>query len=176
MRLLPLISLALVALLVPAAVAAATSDGSLVVRNGQAPDDKAVVQLDKFSGSAIGRVIGPGTIIIDAGPNCDDQDVQVVGAGRPTTAPRVETAQQWSGTDFTFRAVGSSTCTFTIVLYSANKSASGGRVWLVAAGRGAVKLTGMPDPALRDGKYSLNDADFKSLPSSQSAKLVVGDS
>jgi hypothetical protein len=171
-----LISLALAALVVPAAAFGATTDGSVVVRFGQAPDDTAVVQLDKFTGSIIGQVKGAGSIIIDAGPNCDDQAAQVVGAGRPLAVKGFDTAQQWSGTDFTFRAVGSKACTFTLIVYSANKQASGGRVFLVAAGRGTVRLAGMPDRTTGDGKYSLNDADFKSLPATQTAKLAVGDS
>ena len=41
----------------------------------------------------------------------------------------------WTGTDFTFRAVGGK---FTILVY-------GSHVNLVAAGTGKVRLAGMPD-------------------------------
>ena len=175
MRRLAFLSLVLTAIVVPATALAATSDGSLAIRYGQAPDDTPVVQLNNFAGSIIGRVVGPGTIIIDAGPNCDDQAAQVVGAGRPGPVKGFDTAQQWSGTDFSFRAVGSKGCSFTLVVYSANKQSSGGRVFLVAAGQGTVRLAGMPDRATGDGKYSLNDKDFRSLPAVQTAKLAVGD-
>jgi len=176
MRRLPLISLALAALVVPVAAFAATTDGSLAVRNGQAPADTPVVQLGKFTGSIIGQVKGPGKIIVDAGPNCDDQAVQVVIGGRPTAVPGFDTAQQWNADTFSFRAVGGPNCAFTLIVYSGNKQADGGRVFLVAAGHGTVRLAGMPDRTTGDGKYSLNDQDFKSLPAVQTAKLAVGDS
>jgi hypothetical protein len=150
----------------------APGDGSLVVKNGAAPftqgaivgtDDIPVVSL-KITGSVIGRVSDAGRIIIDGGANCTS-DPQVVGAGRPLPVKQSDTAQKWVGTDFTFRAVG---CTFTVLLW-------GSHVNLVAAGHGTVRLAGTPDMTTGDGKYSLNDADFKSLPSVPTAKLAVGD-
>jgi hypothetical protein len=155
-----------------AAGAQAAGDGSLVVKNGAAPfsagvsasaDDIPVVSL-RITGSVIGHVYDAGRIIIDAGANCDS-DPQVVGAGRPLAVKQSDTAQKWVGTDFTFRAVG---CTFTVVVW-------GSRVNLVAAGHGTAKVAGMPDTPTGDGKYSLNDGDFKSLPGTQTAKLSVGD-
>ena len=154
--------------------AQAAADGSLVVKNGAAPfsagvpagsDDTPVVSL-RITGSVIGRVSDAGRIIIDAGANCDS-DPQVVGAGRPLAVKQSDTAQKWVGTDFAFRAVGDG-CTFTVVVW-------GSRVNLVAAGHGTVRLAGMPDTPSGDGKYSLNDGDFKSLPGTQTAKLSVGD-
>jgi hypothetical protein len=155
-----------------AAGAQAAGDGSVVVKNGAAPftpgltagpDDVAVVSL-RITGSVIGRVVDAGRIIIDAGANCDS-DPQVVGAGRSLPVKQSDTAQKWVGTDFTFRAVG---CTFTVVIW-------GSHVNLVAAGHGTVRLAGMPDTPSGDGKYSLNDKDFQSLPGTQTAKLPVGD-
>jgi hypothetical protein len=153
----------------------AAGDGSVVVRNGAAPftppgvvmaaHDMPVVSL-RITGSVIGRVADAGRIIIDAGANCDNvPQPQVVGAGRPLAVKQSDTAQKWVGTDFTFRAVG---CTFTVVIW-------GSHVNLVAAGHGTVRLAGMPDTPSGDGKYSLNDGDFKSLPGTQTAKLSVGD-
>jgi hypothetical protein len=156
-----------------AAGAQAAGDGSIVVKNGAAPftpgvaavgpDDVAVVSL-RITGSVIGRVSDAGRIIIDAGANCLN-DPQVVGAGRSVAVKQSDTAQKWVGTDFTFRAVG---CTFTVVIW-------GSRVNLVASGHGTVRLAGMPDTPSGDGKYSLNDKDFVSLPGTQTAKLAVGD-
>jgi hypothetical protein len=158
-----------------AAGAQAAGDGSLVVKNGAAPftpgllvaspDDIPVVSL-RITGSVIGRVAEAGRIIIDAGANCDNvPQPQVVGAGRPLPVKQSDTAQKWVGSDFTFRAVG---CTYTLVVW-------GSHVNLVAAGHGTVRLAGMPDTPSGDGKYSLNDGDFKSLPGTQTARLAVGD-
>ena len=163
------------ALAAPVAALSASGDGSLVVQNGSAPwdanadwsglpaaGDTPVVAL-RITGSAIGRVRDRGRIIIDAG-NDPDAVVQVVGAGRPFASKRSDSAQVWTGDDFTFRAVGG---TFTILIY-------GSRVSLVAAGHGKVRLAGLPDTPTGDGRYSLNDKDFVSLPGVQSAQLLVG--
>jgi hypothetical protein len=166
-------------LAVPTAALAArdaSGDGSLVVQNGAAPwsgsatwtgvsaDDTPVVAL-RITGSVIGRVRDRGRILIDAGSNTDAA-VQVLGAGvgRPADPKRSDTAQVWTGNDFTFRAVGG---TFTILVY-------GSHVNLVAAGQGTVRLAGLPDMATGDGKYSLNDKDFVSLPSVQTTRLTIG--
>ena len=176
MRRLAFISAALAALALTAVAGAAhlaAGDGSLVVTRGQAPADTPVVQLDKFSGSIIGRVAGFGKIIIDAGPNCA-ADPQVVGAGRPGPNGKSDTAQQWAGQDFTFRAIGAPGCAYAVVVYSANDSGTG-RVFLVASGHGTARIAGTPDKTIGDGRFSLNDADFKSLPGVQSVKLTIGD-
>ena len=162
-------------LALPAGALSASGDGSLVVQNGAAPwdasadwtgvvpaSDTAVVAL-RITGSVIGKVRDQGRILIDAG-NDPDAVVQVVGAGRPGDAKRSDTAQVWTGKDFTFRAVGG---TFTILVY-------GSHVNLVAAGHGAARLAGLPDTPTGDGKYSLNDAEFRSLPGVQTAKLAIG--
>jgi hypothetical protein len=175
-RLVPFL-VACAALAVPAAALAATDasgDGSLVIQNGAAPwdvtaswtgvaaDDTPVVAL-RITGSVIGRVRDRGRIVIDAGNNTDAV-VQVLGAGRPADSTRSDTAQVWTGSDFTFRAVSG---TFTILVY-------GSHVNLVAAGHGTARLAGMPDMTSGDGKYSLNDKDFVSLPSVQTARLAIG--
>ena len=148
--------------------ARAEGDGSLVVKNGSAPwnlklgPDVPVVAL-KITGSVIGHVDGYGRIVIDAGSDIN-ADTQVMGAGRALDWKRSDTASMWTANDFTFRAVNG---TFTILIY-------GSDVNLVAVGTGIVRLAGDPDAPRRDGKYSLNDADFKSLPNQQSAKLTIG--
>src|SRR5437660_2421524 len=84
------------------AAPAATGDGSLVVENGSAPVGTPVVQLT-ITGSVIGHV-GHGKIIIDTGINGDTPDV--TGAEwRGDLPTRSETAQQWKGQNFKFRAV-----------------------------------------------------------------------
>jgi hypothetical protein len=170
MRRLAFILAASSALAVPAAALAvqAAADGSLVVKNGAAPwngavtIDVPVVQM-RITGSVIGKVTDYGRIVIDAGNN-PDAVVQVVGAGRPGDSPKSDTAQVWTGTDFTFRAVGG---TFTVLVY-------GSHVNLIAAGKGSARVAGMPYTPSGDGRYSLNDSDFHSLPGAQTAKLTIG--
>jgi hypothetical protein len=167
MRRLALIFVACAALVAPAAALAmtqASGDGSLVVKNGAAPDGVPVVALT-ITGSVIGRVTDFGKIIIDPGPNPDSLP-QVIGAGKALDVKGSDTAQMWIGGDFTFRAVGGK---FTILVY-------GSHVNLIAAGTGKVRLAGMPDTPTGDGKYSLNDSDFRSLPGAQTARLLIGSS
>jgi len=158
----------LAALAVPAtalALPTATGDGSLVVQKGEAPTGTPVVALT-ITGSVIGHV-DYGRIVIDAGASSDAVP-QVIGAGRPGDSIKSDTAQVWpasgKATDFTFRAVGGR---FTILVY-------GSGVNLVAAGKGTVRLAGLPDTPHGDGKYSLNDSDFTSLPGTQTIKLAIG--
>jgi hypothetical protein len=167
MRRLALIFVACAALVAPAAalgMTQASGDGSLVVKNGAAPDGVPVVALT-ITGSVIGRVTDFGKIIIDPGPNPDSLP-QVIGAGKALDVKGSDTAQMWIGGDFTFRAVGGK---FTILVY-------GSHVNLIAAGTGKVRLAGMPDTPTGDGKYSLNDSDFRSLPGAQTARLLIGSS
>jgi len=173
MRRLAFIFAAGAALIAPAATLAvinAAGDGSLVVKNGAAPwnvagePDVPVVALT-ITGSVIGRVTDFGKIIIDPGPNTDAVP-QVIGAGKALDVKGSDTAQMWIGGDFTFRAVGGK---FTILVY-------GSHVNLVAAGTGKARVAGMPDTPTGDGRYSLNDSDFRSLPGTQTARLLIGSS
>ncbi len=151
---------------VPAAALAANSaagDGSLVVKNGSAPLDSPVVVL-QITGSVIGQ-IGHGRLVIDAGPNADPTAVpQVTGAEWRGDSPRSSTAQVWKGNNFKFRAVGG---TYTVLVY-------GSQVNLVAVGSGTVKLAGIPDTPVGDGRYSLNGDDFASLPGTPTDKRSIG--
>jgi hypothetical protein len=152
---------------VPAAALAAptaTGDGSLVVTNGQAPwpSTTPVVSLT-ITGSVIGQV-EHGKLVIDAGPNADlDAQPQVTGAEWRGDSTKVPTAQIWRGS-FKFRAVGGS---YTVLVY-------GTGVNLVAVGTGTVRLAGIPDMGPGDGKYSLNGANFVSLPGTQTDKRIIG--
>jgi hypothetical protein len=161
------------AIAVPAAAVAgvgASSDGSLVVQNGQAPytpggvPNVPVVQL-QITGSVIGQVSGTGKLVIDAGPNADPTaEPQVTGAGLPGDSSRSPTAQVWKGTSFKFRAIGG---TYTVLVY-------GTGVNVVAVGTGTVRLAGQPDTPKGDGRYSLNGDDFVSLPGVQTDKRSIG--
>jgi hypothetical protein len=153
------------ALAVPALAVAvpAVGDGSLVVRNGQAPVGTPVVALT-ITGSVIGHVSN-GKLVIDAGVNPDpDKAPQVTGADWRGDSTKIANAQVYRGDDFRFRAVGG---TYTVLVYGTN-------VDLVAAGMGTVRLAGMPDTPKGDGRYSLNGNDFVSLPGTQTEKRSIG--
>jgi hypothetical protein len=149
---------------VPAAALAAptaTGDGSLVVQNGSAPVGTPVVQLT-ITGSVIGHV-DHGKIVIDTGVSGDAPDV--TGAEWRGDSTRSDTAQVWKGQNFKFRAVAGKN--MVVLVY-------GSGVDLVAIGKGTVKLAGLPDVGVGDGKYSLNGADFLSLPGTQTDKRAIG--
>ena len=153
----------LVALAVPAAglaVHLAPGDGTLVVQNGTAPRGTAVVTL-VIRGAAIGHISGFGTIVID--------DLTAGGSSPEVTGAIWrkdigDTTQKWGGTDFRFRAVGG---IYKITVYGAG-------VDLVASGHGNVILAGSPDTPARDGQYSLNGGDFRSLPATPTKPLSIG--
>ena len=149
---------------VPAAALAApsaTGDGSLVVQNGSAPTGTPVVQLT-ITGSVIGRV-DHGRIIIDTQVGGDAPDV--TGADFRGDSKFSPTAQVWRGQNFKFRAVAGKN--MVVLVY-------GTGVDLVAIGKGTVKLAGLPDVGIGDGKYSLNGAEFLSLPGTQTDKRSIG--
>jgi hypothetical protein len=149
---------------VPAAALAAPTavgDGSLVVQNGSAPVGTPVVQLT-ITGSVIGRV-DHGKIVIDTGVNGDAPDV--TGAEWRGDSTKSDTAQVWKGQNFKFRAVAGKN--MVVLVY-------GSGVDLVAVGKGTVKLAGLPDVGVGDGKYSLNGTDFVSLPGTQTDKRAIG--
>ncbi len=164
MRRIAFLCAATTALAVPALAFAVTTvgDGSLVVRNGQAPTGTPVVVLT-ITGSVIGHVSG--RLVIDAGVNPDPAFApQVTGADWHGDSQKIANAQVYRGDNFRFRAVGG---TYTILLYGTD-------VDLVAAGTGTVRLAGMPDTPVGDGKYSLNGNDFVSLPGVQTDKRSIG--
>jgi hypothetical protein len=141
----------------------ASSDGSLVVHNGQAPIGTPVVVLS-VTGSVIGNV-DHGRIIIDGGPNAvDNSRAPQVTSGARCTTPDGDTKQTCKGDNFSFRAVGGH---YTLLVY-------GTGVDVVAVGTGWVKVAGIPDVPVGDGKYSVNGGDFASLPGLQSDKLLIG--
>jgi len=84
--------------------------------------------------------------------------------GRKDYPAMSDTAQIWGGTDFKFRAVGGR---YTILIY-------GSGIDVVALGTGTVTLTGLTNTPLSDGSYSLNGADFHSLPGQSTKLLTIG--
>jgi hypothetical protein len=165
MRLLLFLSASLAALAVPAAAlagAGAHADtGTLVVKNGIAPAGTPVVVL-VIRGAAIGQVTGSGRILIRAESPADEETAEVTGAD--WQKDKGDQGRLWGGPGFRFRAVGG---IYTITIW-------GSGVNLVASGRGSVVLTGSPEAPSRDGEYSLNGGDFKSLPSTATRPLPIG--
>ena len=76
---------------------------------------------------------------------------------------------QRSRADVNLRVLLSRFFYFTVLVY-------GSHVNLIAAGKGSVRLAGMPDTPQGDGTYSLNDGDFHSLPGVQTSRLTIGTS
>jgi hypothetical protein len=154
------------ALAVPVVALAATgasTDGSLVVHNGQAPVGTPVVVLT-ITGSVIGNV-DHGTIKIDGGPlDAGSPKAPQVTSGARCVTPDGDTKQICKGDNFSFRAVGGH---YTLVVY-------GTGVDVVAVGSGWVKIAGVPDLGPGDGRYSVNGTDFASLPGVQTDKLLIG--
>ena len=149
------------ALAVPVgALYAATGDGTLVVKKGEAPPGTPVVQMT-ITGSVIGTV-DYGRVVIDSTLASDA--ATVTGYQSQGVSTKIEDARYWKGSDLKFRAVG--TGKYTILVY-------GSGVNLVAVGKGTVKLAGMPDIGRGDGTYSLNEKDFVSLPGTQTDTLNI---
>jgi hypothetical protein len=154
----------LAALAVPAAalgVHTAPGDGTLVVKNGSAPKGTPVATL-VIRGAAIGQVGGAGKIqISDESPD-DGSTFEVTGSD--WHKDRGDSGTVYGGAGFRFRAVGG---LYKITIY-------GSSVDLVASGRGTVFLTGSAEAPARDGVYSLNGAEFKSLPAMTTRQLTIG--
>jgi hypothetical protein len=154
------------ALAVPAAalgVAAAPGDaGTLVVKDGSAPKGTAVATL-VIRGAAIGQITGSGKILISDETPDDGYTFEVTGSDWHKEID-TGTLYRGAGPDFRFRAVGG---LYKITIY-------GSGVDLVASGRGTVFLTGSPEAPARDGVYSLNGGDFKSLPALTTRQLTIG--
>lgn len=115
-----------------------------------------------ITGSVIGNV-GHGRIVIDGGPNIDPSKTPQVTQNAACITRPDETARRCNGDSFSFRAVGGK---YTLLVY-------GSDVNVVAVGTGSVKLAGVPDTPHGDGRYSLNGADFASLPGVQTDKLAI---
>jgi hypothetical protein len=149
------------ALAVPVgALYAATGDGTLVVKKGEAPPGMPVVQMT-ITGSVIGSV-DYGRVVIDSTLASDA--ATVTGYQSQGNSTKIPDARFWKGSDLKFRAVGSGK--YTILVY-------GSGVNLVAVGKGTVKLAGLPGTPSGDGRYSLNELGFVSLPGTQTDTLTI---
>ena len=174
MRRIVLIGLALAALAAPAAAMAvrmSPGDGTLVVRSGSAPDGVPSVTL-VIKGTVVGHVStgSPDNfdkIVVDDLNGTTVFNATSVGSSDLSQKKTSATETRWLGTDFRFRAVGDNYYKITIF---------GSGVNLFAVGQGKVTLQGMPDTTVKDGLYSINGADFKSLPTSPSAWLQISTS
>jgi hypothetical protein len=159
-----------VTLAVPAAglaMRAAPGDGTLVVRNGNAPRGTAVVTL-VIRGAAIGQVSGYSKVVIQDLTPDNGAPAEVTGYGWHkvvvTDKATGDTADVWGGTDTVrFRAVGD---VYKITIY-------GSDVDLVASGSGNATLTGLADDPTHDGSYSLNREAFHSLPAAATRLAVA---
>jgi hypothetical protein len=145
------------------ALRATIGDGTLVVKNGDAPKGVPVVSMI-INGAVIGHV-GHGKIVIDDPTPNNRESPEVTGWESRKDGP-TDTAQTWSGLDMAFRAVDGK---YTVLIY-------GSDVDLVAVGRGTVTLAGNPDTPASDGTYSLNADPFRSLPSTPTKLLTIGTS
>jgi hypothetical protein len=165
MRRLVVICATLAVLAVPAAALAlqqAPGDGTLVVKNGSAPKGTPVVTL-VIRGAAIGQVTGYGKILISDQRPGDEVTPEVTGAD--WQKDRGDEGTLWSGArGFRFRAVSG---VYKVTIW-------GSGVDIVASGSGSVFLTGSAEAPARDGLYSLNGAEFKSLPALTTRQLTIG--
>jgi hypothetical protein len=174
MRRLPVILAVGAALAAPVVALAGTgtsTDGSVVVHNGSAPPSSpgtlgTPVVVLSISGSVIGNV-DHGTVKIDGGPlDAGSPKAPQFTPGARCVTPDGDTKQTCKGDNFSFRAVGGH---YTLVVY-------GTGVDIVAVGSGWVRVQGIPDVPVGDGKYSVNGADFASLPGVETDKLFFGTS
>ncbi|MGH3050574.1 MAG: hypothetical protein ACRDLK_10475 [Gaiellaceae bacterium] len=166
----------LLALGIPAAASAhlaGPDDGTLVIKgadNGDGIVDGArpVVTL-VIQGFVIGKVTGQGRIEIyydttasstpEVTGAATHQDVQHAFKDNPVALD----GTQWTGTNFTFRAVQG---TYRVMIW-------GSGVYLFAGGNGRVWMTGQPGDPSSDGQYSVNGGDWHSLPFSGGRQITA---
>ena len=144
-----LLVLAVAGVFVPAALAVPedADDGTLSVVNG-----RGTVALD-VRGVVIGQVDAGRVTVID--PESESGSwAEVRGAERSTTVS--ETKKRWRGEDVRFRLVGGD---WKLMVH-------GRGIDLSVVGRGTVRINGAGEKlaVANDGKYSLNDAPYESLP------------
>lgn len=141
--------LALAGVLAPAALAVAedAADGTLSVRNG-----RGIVQLD-VQGVVIAQ-IDAGKIVVED-PNAEEGSVKDV-RGHERSRALSDTKRRWSGGDMRVRLIGGD---WKVTI-------AGRGIDISVVGRGTVTLDGRGDlPTVsRDGRYSLNDEPYQSLP------------
>jgi hypothetical protein len=168
--LLSLASLAVLAL--PAAAAhgsARSTTGYLVVRNGSGDGGvtgRPVVTI-VVQGFVLGRILQEGRVDVyhltsaapEGAPQAAGPDVSHAGVRW-----RGFSGTQYTGSSFRFRAIGGA---YRVVV-------SGSGVYLFAGGHGSVTLHGSAVYPGRDGRYSLDGAVFRSLPSRRLTRAIGG--
>lgn len=178
MRRLALLCLPVGALALPAAALAigtSAGDGTLVVQGGSAPAQVAVVTL-VVNGTVIGHVSSGSpdqsdTVVVDDANNTGNVAASgLTGAylSKTSTSDATGPGTTWklSGSDFRFRAADG---VYKLTVY-------GSGIDLFAVGTGKVVIQGQPDTKVSDGKYSLNGADWRSLPAQASDWLKIASS
>jgi hypothetical protein len=157
------VSLALLALALPAAALAlprVVGDGTLVVQNGSGGDTRTPAVMLIVTGGAVIGQIDRGRIVIEDPTANDGSPATVTGADSSRAISDTKTL--WTGTDLRFRAVGGS---FVIRIYGVGINVN-------VVGQGFARLVGSPLGA--DGRYSLNDGAFHSLPDNGGPLLRIG--
>jgi hypothetical protein len=155
-RLLILCALCTLALPAPAlAYTKAATDGTLVVRNGSSDDfSTPVVRLVGFHGAVFGQIDGGRIVIDDLTPGDTYRPLVTNATAHIISADTNK--QVWKGQNMRFRVDGG---TYTISVYgvgidlNAVGQPAAGKVWLQGSATLAV-----------DGRYSIDGADFRSLP------------
>ena len=138
---------ALVALALPAAIqAATTADGTLAVKNATG-----VVLINNAKGAVIiGHADKAKITITDA----DSTDGRVIVLGWDTKVALTATRTAYTGKDMRFKLLGGDNILFI----------RGSGISLSAVGEGKVTLDG--GNVVNDGKFSIDDGPFLSLPDS----------
>ena len=153
-RILPILLVLVLAL--PAAAAArmlAPGDGTLVVRSGDGR-----VWLSEFRGVVLGRISAGTLVLVD--PKGGDCDAQLVWEADDQW-PRVRTIGEDRVLECVYRTT--SGMRFRLVGTDTTLRVNGRNIALTAVGKGTGYLKGTP--ALPDdGTYSVDGADWRSLP------------
>ncbi|MEP6976545.1 MAG: hypothetical protein ABI948_00675 [Thermoleophilia bacterium] len=137
---------ALVALALPPAIqAATTADGTLAVKNATG-----VVMVKATGAVIIGHADKAKITITDA----DSTDGRVIVLGWKTKVAIAPTKTQYTGEDMRFKLLGGDNTLFI----------RGSGISLSAVGEGKVTLDG--GNVANDGKFSIDDGPFLSLPDS----------
>jgi hypothetical protein len=140
-----LILCALVGLALPAAIQAATAaDGTLAVKNATG-----VVMVFNAKGAVIIGHADKAKITIT---DVDSADGRVIVLGAETKVAIAPTKTQYTGKDMRFKLLGGDNTLFI----------RGSGISLSAVGEGKVTLDG--GNVVNDGKFSVDDGPFKSLP------------
>ncbi len=149
-----LILFAVAGVLAPAALALPTDtkDGSLAVENG-----RGVITLDLKDAVVFGRVDSGRVLITD--PDSDDGTKRVRCDGK--RKPLSDTKTRWQGNAIRLRLLGGA--------WKVTIRGRGIDLSVVGVGTGTIDGSGEGRLGPADGRYSLNDGPYRSLPDEQTA-------